>query len=437
MLAGISESNTAILFAQLVDYSQRKLSAEQIAAKLNGMLYVEVPEAMSFAFIPPAIPGLGLASGVTFEVQDLEGRGADYLYAQCVDMMEAIKKSKLAAQVTTQYSQGVPQRLIDIDRDHAETLGVDIEEVYETLGMMLGGTYITTFNRFGRLYDIYMEGDPEFRRDAASLESYIFTNTDGRSVPLTAFAQVRDTVGVSYVSQFNLYRSIGLTIIPADRVSSAQLMEFIESYANNTLPPDIGITWSGVSYQQQQQQQGEGMIYLIVLVFVFLVLAALYNSWSLPLAILFSVPIAVVGALSAVLIMHHFEAQYLNDIYLQISLVMLIGLAAKNAILLVEYAHRNFFDNDMTLEMATIEAAKVRIRPILMTAFAFILGVMPLVFASGVYSTARNIMGVALVGGMVLSIVIGVYVYPVLFYVVGRIANFEKLREREKEEDAL
>lgn len=421
MLAGISQSNSAILFAQLVDYSDRKLSAEQIAAKLNEMLYVEVPEAMSFAFIPPAIPGLGLASGVTFEVQDLEGRGAEYLFAQTEEVMNSLKKSGLAAQVTTQYEQGVPQRLIDIDTDHATALGLDMSEVYGTLGTMLGSSYVSNFNRFGRLYQLYMEAAPEFRRDESALENFTFTNSSGAKIPLTAFASVRDTVGVSYVSQFNLYRSIGLTVIPDSKISSAQVMDFIEGYS---LPPDIGIAWSGVSYQQQQEQSGD-YIYIVVLLFVFLVLAALYNSWSLPLSILFSVPIAVVGALAAIFIMHHFESKFLNDIYMQISLVMLIGLSAKNAILVVEYAHRNFFEQKMALDKAAIEAARVRLRPILMTAFAFILGVMPLVFASGVYSTARNIMGVALVGGMLLSTLVGVYIYPALFYIVGRIAKFK------------
>ncbi|MFR9650957.1 MAG: efflux RND transporter permease subunit [Rikenellaceae bacterium] len=424
MLAGISQSNSAILFAQLVDYSERKLSAEQIASKLNGMLYVEVPEAMSFAFIPPSIPGLGLASGVTFEVQDLEGRGAEYLFGQTEQIMNSLKGSRLAAQVTTQYEQGVPQRLIDIDVEHAMALGLDIEQIYETLGVMLGGGYISNFNRFGRLYQLYMEAAPEFRRDESALESFTFTNSSSESIPLTAFATVRDTVGVSYVSQFNLYRSIGLTVTPASKVSSSQVMNYVEGYSRDSLPPDIGIAWSGVSYQQQREQSG-GYIYLIILLFVFLVLAALYNSWGLPLAILFSVPIAVVGALTATIIMHHFDAKYLNDIYMQISLVMLIGLSAKNAILVVEYAHRNFFELKMPLDEAAIEAARVRLRPILMTAFAFILGVTPLVFASGVYSTARNIMGVALVGGMLLSTLIGVYIYPALFYIVGRVAKFK------------
>ncbi|MFR9650318.1 MAG: efflux RND transporter permease subunit [Rikenellaceae bacterium] len=434
MLAQIAQSSSGIFFVQLVDYSQRSLSAAQIATKINGMLYVESPEAMSFAFIPPSIPGLGLSSGVTFEVQDLQSRGAEYLYAQTLDIIESLKQSNLTSQVTTQYSQGVTQKLLDVDTEHAMALGVDIEQVYETIGAMLGGDYIGNFNRFGHLYDIYIEADPEFRVDSSSLESYTFTNGDGDSVPLTAFASVRDTVGVNFISQFNLYRSIGLNVTAADRVSSAQLMDYVNKLERDSLPDDIAIAWSGVSYFESREGAITLLVYPLILLIVFLVLAALYNSWSLPLAILLALPIAGVGAVGATLFAHYFNADYQGDIYMQISLVMLIALSAKNAILVVEYAHRNFFEQGMSLLDSARQAAQMRVRPILMTAFAFILGVLPLVFASGVYSTARNIMGVALVGGMSLATILGIYIYPTLFYIVGRIANFEKLREQQKEE---
>lgn len=434
MLAQIAQSSSGIFFVQLVDYSKRSLSAAQIATKLNGMLYVEVPEAMSFAFIPPSIPGLGLSSGVSFEVQDLESRGADYLYSQTLSVIESLKGSGLAAEVTTQYNQGITQKLIDVDIDHATALGVDPSEVYATIGAMLGGSYIGNFSRFGRLYDIYIEADPEFRVDASSLDSYTFENSSGEGVPLTAFATVRDTLGVNYVSQFNLYRSIGLTVIAADRVSSAELMDYVKRYERDSLPLDIGVAWSGVSYFESRESSSSLLVYPLILLFVFLVLAALYNSWGLPLAIIFSLPVAVVGALSATLIMHLFNSSFQSDVYMQISLVMLIALSAKNAILVVEYAVRNFFEDGMTLRDAATKAAQVRVRPIIMTAFAFILGVLPLVFASGVYSTARNIMGVALVGGMTLATVIGIYIYPSLFYIVGRVVDFDKLRKRREEQ---
>ena len=258
----------------------------------------------------------------------------------------------------------------------------------------------------------------------------------GESVPVASLVEVADTVGVEYVSQFNLYRSVSLTVTPAARASTTTVMQEITATAAAVLPDDIGTAWSGTSYQEANASKTGGLVYALALVFVFLALAALYESWGLPLAILMSVPVAVLGAVLFVGGTHLMNALYVNDIYMQISLVMLIGLAAKNAILVVEYADRLFREQGASLMDAAIGAAKLRVRPIIMTAFAFILGVMPLVFASGVYATARNIMGVALVGGMLFATLLGIFVYPALYYFVGKIGRFEQRRERQKTEEA-
>ena len=235
---------------------------------------------------------------------------------------------------------------------------------------------------------------------------------------------------MEYITLFNLDESISLTVTPAAKASTGDAMKDIEEIANKTLPDDIAFSWSGMSYQEANASKGGAAVYLLAVVFVFLALAALYNSWGLPLAILMSVPVAVVGALVAVIGAHLADALYVNNVYMQISLVMLIGLAAKNAILVVEYADTSFFaSNNITLIDAAISAARQRVRPIIMTAFAFILGVMPLVFASGVYSTARNIMGVALVGGMLVATLVGIFLYPATYYLVAKIGGFEKRRQ--------
>ena len=257
----------------------------------------------------------------------------------------------------------------------------------------------------------------------------------GESVPVASLVEVADTVGVEYVSQFNLYRSVSLTVTPAARASTTTVMREITATAAETLPDDIGTAWSGTSYQEANASKTGGLVYALALVFVFLALAALYESWGLPLAILMSVPVAVLGAVLFVGGTHLMNSLYVNDIYMQISLVMLIGLAAKNAILVVEYADRLFREQGASLMDAAIGAAKLRVRPIIMTAFAFILGVMPLVFASGVYATARNIMGVALVGGMLFATLLGIFVYPALYYFVGKIGRFEQRRELKKQEE--
>lgn len=436
MMAGIASTSSGIIFVKLVDYSDRKLSAMQIAQKLTDELYVAVAGAECYAFIPPSIPGLGVTSGVSVEVQDLEGRGTAYLLENAGRLMDSLRKSPSIASVTTQFNAGVPQRRLRIDKQQALAAGVDLGTLYGELTTLLGGAYINNFTRFGKLYQTYMQAAPDYRLDRRSLDSYYVTSASGESVPVASLVEVADTVGVEYVSQFNLYRSISLTVTPAARASTTTVMQEISATAADVLPDDIGTAWSGTSYQEANASKTGGLVYALALVFVFLALAALYESWGLPLAILMSVPVAVLGAVLFVGGTHLMNALYVNDIYMQISLVMLIGLAAKNAILVVEYADRLFREQGASLMDAAIGAAKLRVRPIIMTAFAFILGVMPLVFASGVYATARNIMGVALVGGMLFATLLGIFVYPALYYFVGKIGRFEQRRERQKTEGA-
>ena len=436
MMAGIASTSSGIIFVKLVDYSDRKLSAMQIAQKLTDELYVAVAGAECYAFIPPSIPGLGVTSGVSVEVQDLEGRGTAYLLENAGRLMDSLRKSPSITSVTTQFNAGVPQRRLRIDKQQALAAGVDLGTLYGELTTLLGGAYINNFTRFGKLYQTYMQAAPDYRLDRRSLDSYYVTSASGESVPVASLVEVADTVGVEYVSQFNLYRSISLTVTPAARASTTTVMQEITATAADVLPDDIGTAWSGTSYQEANASKTGGLVYALALVFVFLALAALYESWGLPLAILMSVPVAVLGAVLFVGGTHLMNALYVNDIYMQISLVMLIGLAAKNAILVVEYADRLFREQGASLMDAAIGAAKLRVRPIIMTAFAFILGVMPLVFASGVYATARNIMGVALVGGMLFATLLGIFVYPALYYFVGKIGRFEQRRERQKTEEA-
>ena len=430
MMANISSTNSGIIFAVLKDYSERKLSASQIAAQLTEELYVAIPEAECYAFIPPSIPGLGVTSGVTLEVQDLEGRGTAYLVEQTQHLMDSLRRTPSIASVSTQFSADIPRRRIDINKRQAMSQGVALEDIYNSLSAYLGGSYMGNFNKFGKLYQSYIQASPDRRLNSRSLDYYFVENGNGENVPLSAFVSVSDTVGVEYITLFNLNESISLTVTPSAKASTGDVMKDISTIAGDVLPEDVGFSWSGMSYQEANASKSGAAVYLLALLFVFLSLAALYNSWGLPLAILMSVPIAVVGALAAVIAAHAANALYVNNIYMQISLVMLIGLAAKNAILVVEYADTSFFGSrDVSLLDSAIGAARQRVRPIIMTAFAFILGVMPLVFASGTYSTARNIMGVALVGGMLVATLVGIFLYPAAYYLVAKIGRFEKRRE--------
>ena len=434
MLAGIASSNSGIIFVKLVDYSQRSKTSSEIASALTEELYVAVPEAVSYAFISPSIPGLGVTSGITLQVQDLEGRGTEFLADETMRFMDSLRKQPQIGSVTTQFNAGIPQRRIEVDKEKALAQGVPLQSFYKTMSTLLGGSYINNFNRFGKLYQTYIQAAPEYRRDKYSLESYFVDDGQGNSIPVSSFATVRDTTGVEFVSQFNLYRSIELTVNPAAKVSTGQAMDAIEAVAADVLPEAVGTTWSGLSYQEKTASGSSGAVYLLAIVFVFLTLSALYNSWGLPLAILLSVPLAVLGALLFVGAAYLVSPEFINNIYMQISLVMLIGLSAKNAILVVEYADQLFFEKNMDLKAATIEAARLRMRPIMMTAFSFILGVMPLIFASGVYATARNIMGMALVGGMLLATMLGIFIYPALYYLVARVGKFERKRELKQKE---
>ncbi len=431
LVSGVAATNCGVVFVKLVDFDKRKMSAMEAVAKLNEALYSAIPEAECGAFVSPSIPGLGVTSGITFELQDRSGKGTAYLAEQSEKLLASLRKEPRIRSATTEFRDGVAQKHLDIDKQHALMSGVALSSLYSETATLLGGRMINNFNLFGRLYQSYLQASPEFRQNESSLDGYFLKNGKGESVPLTSFVTVRDTTGVQYLSQFNLYRSIGINVTPVEGASSGDVMDDIERIADNILPDDTAIAWSGVSFQEHEEGGKGGWVFLIAFIFVFFTLSSLYESWSLPLSIVLGVPLAVVGALCAVGLAHFIAPKFINDIYMQISLAMLIGLAAKNSILVVEYADKLFHEERQSLLDATINAAKMRVRPILMTAFASILGMLPLVFASGVYSTARNIMGVSLVGGLLFATIFGILLYPALYYLVGKVARFEKRREEE------
>ena len=336
--------------------------AMQIAAALNGMLYEGLPEAEGFAFIPPSIPGLGVTSGLSAVTQDLEGRGTAYLGEQTVRYLDSLRRRPEIATATTSFNAGVPQRRLVIDKAYAMQEGVELSDVYSAITTYLGGAYINNFNRFGKLYQTYLSAAPDYRTDRTSLDSYFVKNARNESVPVSAFVSVRDTVGPAYISQFNLYRSIALNIAPADGVSSKQAMEAVMEVAGEVLPADVDVAWSGTSLVESNESKSSSLVYLLSLAIVFLALAALYESWGLPAAILLGVPPAVLGAFVLLWFAHLFDSLFINDIYMQISLVMLIGLAAKNAILVVEYADRLFFEQKQSLVDAAAGAAQTRVQ---------------------------------------------------------------------------
>lgn len=430
LLTGSYSSNTGFFFITLKDWSEREKTAKEVQNQLNFLFATQIAEAQVFAFGPPAIPGLGNGSGFSIMIQDKGGNTPDYLAQYTNEFIRAANARPEIGMAFSTFSADVPQRYIDINKDKILKLGVNLDDVYSTIGAFLGGTYVNDFNRFGRLYRAYIQAEPEYRHDEKGLDLFYVKSKSGAKVPLSTLATVEKISGPEFTNRFNLLRSVEVTGSPAKGFSSGQAMNALEEVAAEVLPSNMTYAWNGMSYQEKQASGSVFIIFAFSLLFVFLILAAQYESWSMPFSILLGTPFAVFGAFLMLWIARFFSESYENNVFAQISLVMLIAMAAKNAILIVEFAKLKF-DEGMNLFDAAMESAKLRFRPILMTAFSFILGVLPLVIATGSGAEARKVMGMALLGGMGMATVLGLFLYPMLFVLVGKIARYEEKREAE------
>jgi len=433
LLSGSMTPNSGFVAVSLREWSERDRTATDMITVLNADFSKEVREGQVFAFGPPPIPGLGSGSGFTVMVQDRGGNTPEYLAEQTTGFIRELMQRPEVGSAFTTFRAGVPQRYLDIDRDKVLQSGVALNSIYTTIGAFLGGTYVNDFNRFGRLYRTYIQAEPEFRQDPDKMNLFFVRNVRGERAPLSAFVNVNEISGPDYINRFNLFRAIEVKGAPAQGYSSAQAMAAIEETAARTLPSDMGFEWTDMSYQEKKASGTGAIVFVFSLVFVFLILAAQYESWSLPWSILLGTPFAVLGAFLALFVARLFSESYLSNVFAQISLVMLIAMAAKNAILIVEFAKLEF-DGGLSLFDAAIKSAELRFRPILMTAFSFILGILPLIFAAGSGAEARKVMGMALLGGMTLATILGVFFYPMLFVLIGRIAGYEKGRDAVKGE---
>jgi HAE1 family hydrophobic/amphiphilic exporter-1 len=396
---------------------------------VNKLLYVKVNRGQAFAFGPPAIPGLGNGSGFSIFIQDRGGNTPVYLAQNTQKFIQAANARPEIGAAFTVYQASVPQKSIELNRDKILKTNVALSDVYDSFGAFLGGAYINDFNRFGRLYRAYVQAEPEYRQNEKSLDLFYVKNKDGKSVPLSTLVDVKSTSGPDFTNRFNLLRSVEVTGAPAPGYTSAQAMQALEEVARDVLPADMNFSWNAMSYQEKKASGSAGVVFLFSIIFVFLILAAQYESWSLPFSILLGTPFAVFGALFLLFIARQFSTLYENNVFTQISLVMLIAMAAKNAILIIEFAKIKF-DEGLSLYDAAMESARLRFRPILMTAFSFILGVFPLVVASGSGAIARKVMGMALLGGMGVATLIGVFLYPMLFILIGKLGKYEEKREK-------
>ncbi len=420
--------NSGFMFVTLKDWALRDKTADDVMLEINKELASGIKGARAFCFGPPAIPGLGNGSGFSMMIQDKSGKDPSYLASNTYAFVQAINQRPEISNGFTMFQATVPQRSIDLNTEKILKSGVDLNDVYTTFGAFLGGSYVNDFNRFGRLYKAYIQAENEYRQNADGLELFYVKNKDGKSIPVSTFVTVKETAGPDYTNRFNLFRSAEVTGAPAPGYTSAQALDALEEVAKEVLPPDMTYSWNAMSYQEKKSSGQAGIIFSFSLLFVFLILAAQYESWSMPMSILLGTPFAVFGAFLFLWAARIFSTSYELNIFAQISLVMLIAMAAKNAILIVEFANENF-EKGMSLYDAAVEAAKQRFRPILMTAFSFILGVLPLITASGSGAEARKVMGMALLGGMGIATLLGVFLYPMLFVLIGNMAGYEKKRD--------
>ena len=419
LLTRVSTTNSAFYFVILKPWEERKgssLEAKAILASLNRQLFTQVPDAIAFAFSPPAIPGFGSAGGFSFWLQDRSGGSVDDLEQNLQKFLQAARQRPELVAVNSQFSAHTPQMFVTVDRDKALKQGAAINEVYQTLQASLGGLYVNQFNRFGRQWKVFLEAEAEDRATTSAIDQYYVRDRAGSMVPLSTLVSIRPSHGPDYTNRFNLFRAAQVIGSAAPGYSSGQAQKALQEVARDTLPAGMGYDWADLSYQENKAAGTAGMIFALSLLVVFLILAALYESWSLPFSVLLSVPVAIFGAFAGLFLRH-----YDLDIYAQIGLVMLIGLAAKNAILIVEFARDEMAKGRGVVD-AALEGAKLRLRPILMTSFAFILGCVPLAIASGSGAEGRKILGTVVVAGMLAATALAIFLIPVLFVLFETIA---------------
>jgi len=428
LLSGSMSPSSGFQFISLVPWGDRDETATEIVQRLNKDLAEKVKGAQAFAFGPPAIPGLGNGSGFSIMIQDKGGNDPDYLAQNTLKFIQAANARDEIGSAFTTFQANVPQRFMDVDREKALKLGIPLSDLYTTVGAFMGGSYVNDFTRFGRLYKTYIQAEPQYRVDEKQISNFFIKNKDGSMVPLSTLTNIERIEGPDYTTRFNLFRAVEVTGSPAPGYTSAQAMAALEEVAKEALPSDMAYAWNAMSFQEKKASGSLGIILTFSLVFVFLILAAQYESWSLPFSILLGTPFAIFGALIFLWTARMFSPTFENNIFAQVSFIMLIGMAAKNAILIVEYANDEFKKGASLFDSA-IKAARSRFRPILMTAFSFILGVFPLVIASGSGAEARKVMGMALLGGMTIATLLGIFFYPMLFVLIGKIAGYEKKRK--------
>ncbi len=432
VIDGTNASNTAVLWVTMKPWSEREepsLKQDAIMTKLQGQ-FRRIQEAIVFAFLPPAIPGLGVSGGFQMQLQDRGGVGLQELSVMLREILQAGNAQRGLTGLNSTFRVDVPQLFAEVDRTKAKKLGIPLSEVFNTLQAYLGSAYVNDFNKFGRTWQVKVQADNQFRIEAEDIHKLEVRNDKGEMVPIGTLVSVEETVGPQTILRYNLYPTASITGVAAPGFSSGQALNLMEQLAQQKLPSTMGYEWTGMSFQEKKVGSEAIVIFALAIVLVFLVLAAQYESWTNPTAVIMVVPLAVLGTVIAVLM----RGADMN-VYTQIGITLLIGLASKNAILIVEFAMQERQKGKAILD-AAVDAAKLRFRPILMTAISSIAGFMPLVVASGAGAASQQAIGVAVVGGMVAATIMSLLFTPTFYVVMQRVSGLRGKSE-EKEQAPL
>ena len=421
LLSQVQATYNGFFFVTLKPWSERKAAAERFDAvqdHLNGAL-ATLSQGLAFSFPPPAIPGIGTSGSITFVLQDRASRDVQFLAANTDKFLAAARRRPELTGLQSTLLAAVPQVYVNVDRARVLAQGVSLSDVYRTMQAFMGGAFVNYFNRFGRQWQVYVQAEGDYRTRAEDIGQFYVTNAKGARVPLSAVTRIESQVGPEFTMRYNGYRSAVIVGAAAPGYSSGQAMRALEQAFAQSMSADMGFAYLGMSFQEQLAAEGISptAVFALSLLVVFLILAALYESWTLPLSVLLTLPVGVLGAFLALWI-RGLE----NAVYAQIGLVMIVGLSAKNAILIVEFAKREY-EGGRRLDEAALDAARLRLRPILMTSFAFIMGTIPLALASGAASAARRVLGSTVIGGMLAATLFAVFLIPAMFWLVERLTS--------------
>lgn len=421
VVTGANGPNQASFICVFTDWSERQtpeLRAGGIIRKV-GTAFMGITEGRVFPVNPPPIPGLGTSGGFVVEVEDRSGQTPEALLVATQSLLEKAKNDPVLTGMMTIFATDLPKIKLDLDRIKAKTLGIRLTDIFSALQVNLGGMYVNQFNRFGRTWRVYVQSEAEYRRTPNDIGNLYVRSQQGTMVPLSTLCDIHMTTGPDSLQRYNLYRTAEVFGGPAPGHSSTEALDAFEQIAKKHLPAGYGIEWTGTAFQERLSAGAQSQILIMALIFVFLFLAAQYESWSVPFSVLLGLPAGILGALLATML-----AKHDNNVYVQIGIIALIGLAAKNAILIVEFAKEQYEKTDLSLREATLLGAKLRFRPILMTAFAFILGVVPLMLAHEAGASSQRSLGTAVGSGMLVATALGVFLIPVLYVAIQALTEF-------------